>query len=111
MALIKIYESDVMRMVDQALSAYYLPHHRNNVGAAKMGRRWVRYGWPGSSDYIGICPGSGRFLAVECKRPDGGRLSADQREWLDMINRNGGVGIVADGLDSLIRQLKGAGVI
>ena len=106
----KVNEKDVMEIVDQVLSAHHIFHWRNNTGAAKMGRRWVRYGYPGSSDWLGICP-NGRLLAVECKAPKTGRLTEPQINFLDCINRHGGVAIVADGLDSLMKQLKEREVI
>jgi len=107
----KVHETDVMADVDQVLAGYHIFHWRNNTGAVKMGaKRWVRYGYPGSSDWIGICP-DGRFLAVECKAPKTGRLTEPQRNFLDCINRHGGVAIVVDGLDSLLVQLKERKVI
>jgi hypothetical protein len=65
---IRVTEADVMRDVDQVLSAYHIFHWRNNTGVTRIGRRFIRFGYPGSSDWLGICP-DGRFLAVECKRP------------------------------------------
>jgi hypothetical protein len=106
----KVQEADVMKDVDQVLSAYGIFHWRNNVGVTRIGKRFVRFGYPGSSDWLGICP-DGRFLAVECKRPRGGRLTAKQRNFLDCINRYGGVGIVVTGVDSLMTKLKEAEVI
>ncbi|MDR1785202.1 MAG: VRR-NUC domain-containing protein [Spirochaetaceae bacterium] len=64
------------------------------TGAAKIDGRWVRFGTPGSADIIGVLPG-GRFLAVECKRPKGGRLSCEQAAWLARVRRMGGVAFVA----------------
>jgi hypothetical protein len=69
---------------------------RNNVGLlyAPDGRP-LRVGLcPGSADLIGLTA-SGRFLAVECKRSKGGRVSAEQRRWLDLVASMGGVAIVA----------------
>jgi len=106
----KVHEADVMELVDQALSAYHIFHWRNNTGAFKIRRRFVRFGYPGSSDWLGICH-DGRFLAVECKAPKTGRLTEPQQNFLDCINRNGGVGIVVSSLDSLLTQLKEKGVI
>lgn len=107
---VKVLETSVMKDVDQVLSAYHIFHWRNNTGMTRIGKRFVRFGYPGSSDWLGICP-DGRLLAVECKRPEGGRLTEQQRDFLDCVNRNGGVGIVATGVDSLIKQLKEAEVI
>lgn len=84
---------------------------RNNTGAVKAGKnRFIRFGHVGSADIIGVCP-DGRILCIECKRPKGGRLSEPQKEFLDCINRNGGIGIVVNSIESLESQLKEAGVI
>jgi len=108
---IKVSESDVMEDVAQVLRAYHIFHWRNNSGAVKMDReRWLRYGYPGSSDWLGICP-DGRFLAIECKAPKTGRLTERQQSFIDCINRQGGVAIVVNNLNSLIEQLKERGVI
>jgi hypothetical protein len=102
-------ERDVMTVVHQTLSIYGIFHYRNNTGAYKEKNRFIRYGCPGSSDYIGLCP-DGRFLAVECKRPRG-KPSEKQKQFLDKINGSNGVGIIVDSAESLIRQLKEKGVI
>ena len=74
---------------------------RNNTGAAKTeDGRYVRFGLPGASDIIGIMP-DGRFLAVECKRSVGGRLSPQQKVFLERIKEAGGVAVVAASLDDL----------
>lgn len=81
---------------------------RNNTGAFKTGRRFVRFGFPGSSDILGILP-DGRFLAVECKREKGGRLSDLQKEFLSKIKDNGGVALCVHSLEELqeyMRKLK-----
>jgi hypothetical protein len=106
----KISEGDVLRVVDEFLTLRKIYHWRNNSGAYKYRDRFIRYGKTGSSDFLGICP-DGRFLAVECKRPVDGVLSAAQREFLDAINRNGGIGIFVDSVESLGTQLKEAGVV
>jgi hypothetical protein len=105
-----VKEADVMKDIDQVLSAYHIFHWRNNSGMTRIGGRFVRFGYPGSSDWLGICPG-GRFLAVECKAPRTGRLTAKQRDFLDCISGAGGVAVVVTGVESLIQQLKEAEVI
>jgi len=37
----------------------------------------------------------GRFIAIECKRPEGGKLSKIQRDVLRTVEACGGIGIVA----------------
>jgi hypothetical protein len=66
---------------------------RNHVGGfyTKDGR-YQRTGLcKGSSDLIGIY--QGRFLAIECKTTIG-RLSPEQTNFLEQVNKNGGIGIV-----------------
>tara|TARA_Y100000593_G_scaffold68646_1_gene126143 strand:+ start:2520 stop:2753 length:234 start_codon:yes stop_codon:yes gene_type:complete len=47
--------------------------------------------------------------AVELKRITGGKLSAKQREWLDILAERGWAAIVARGAKDAIRQLKELG--
>ncbi len=53
---------------------------RNNVGAMKIGDRYVRFGEPGTPDVMGFMK-DGRFLAIEAKSEDG-KLTDKQREFL-----------------------------
>ena len=73
---------------------------RNNTGALKIGKRFIRFGKPGSSDILGILP-NGQFLAVECKREKGGILSDIQVEFLNRIKANGGIAVVVHSVDEL----------
>ncbi len=56
----------------------------------------------GSADLIGLVPPTGRFLAIECKRPNGGRLSERQRAWLDVVRRCGGIAGIARSVEEAI---------
>ena len=76
---------------------------RNNVGAAKVGRRWLRFGLKGSSDILGVGP-AGRLLAVECKTAKG-VLSPEQAEFLMRVKRGGGIAIVARSVSDLEQVL------
>lgn len=82
---------------------------RRNTGAvtADYGNRtrFVRFGEPGMSDLFGIirkmtCPKcgcitrTGVHLEIECKRY-GGRLTADQKEFLEITREMYGVAVVA----------------
>ncbi len=69
----------------------------------KTRRRMIRFAFPGCSDLLGQLR-DGRFLAVEVKTPRG-RISPAQRAFLERVNANGGVGLVARSLDELIPQL------
>jgi hypothetical protein len=104
-------EADVIRAVDQWLFLKRLPHWRINIGALKNSRgRPVRFGAKGMSDFYAIGP-AGISIWIECKRTEGGIVSTAQREFLDCVNRNSGVGIVVRSVEELELQLKDAGVI
>lgn len=83
---------------------------RNNSGAYKdASGRFIRFGKKGSSDIIGILH-DGRFLAVECKRENGGILSNAQAEFIARIRAEGGVAVVANSLEALKDELRNNGV-
>ena len=104
-------EGSVMSAVSQWLALRKIPHWRINSGGLKDGHgRLVRFGSPGMSDYFAIGP-AGVSIWIECKRPKGDKLSEAQKEFLDCINRRGGIGIVVNSIESLETQLKEAGVI
>lgn len=77
---------------------------RQNNGAFKRDNHFYRFSYrKGISDIIGWTP-DGKFFAVECK-DKGGKLSLDQEQFLNKLNKAGGVGIVAYSLDDLINAL------
>jgi hypothetical protein len=104
-------ENSVMNAVDAWLTLRGIPHWRINSGGLQDAHgRLVMFGAKGMSDFYAIGP-SGISIWIECKRPLGGRLSEAQKEFLDTINRSGGIGIVVNSVESLEQQLKGEGVI
>lgn len=76
---------------------------RQNSGAAKVGGRFIRFGWPGCSDVIGQLR-DGRFLAVEVKAPKG-KLRPEQTVFLERINAAGGLGFMARDCRDVTREL------
>ena len=71
---------------------------RMNTGAGKLRRcdgteQWIRFGFPGCSDILGQLR-DGRLLAIEAKRP-GGRVSAEQKAFLERASRHGALAFVA----------------
>ena len=66
---------------------------RMNSGAARIGARFVRFGFKGCPDVLGQLK-DGRFLACEVKAP-AGRLRPEQALFLERINKTGGLGFVA----------------
>lgn len=76
---------------------------RQNSGAFKDGKRFVRFGWPGCSDVLGQLR-DGRFLAVEVKAP-GGKASDTQRLFLDRVRAAGGAAFIATSATDVFRNL------
>lgn len=76
---------------------------RMNTGAAKVGNRFIRFGWPGCPDVLGQLR-DGRLLGVEVKAP-AGRLRPEQAVFLERINQAGGVGFVARNCRDVAQQL------
>ena len=105
-----VYEADVLKDIMLTLKAFDILFTRNNVGAVKIRtNQFYRFGTPGWSDIIGMAH-DGRFLAIEAKRP-GGKLSENQKVFLERVNSENGIGIVVDNIESLFRQLKERKVI
>ena len=77
---------------------------RCNSGAAVFesnGRkRFVSFGRKGMSDILGILPG-GKLLAIEVKAPKTGRVTPEQQDFLNDINRHGGCAFVARSVDDV----------
>lgn len=106
-----IHEADVLRNCLAMLKYQGLYCWRNNTGATQTRTGgFVSFGFKGSSDILGIAR-DGRLLAIECKRPVGGRLSLDQKNFLEAINCYGGVGIVVTSDVDMVKQLKERGVL
>ena len=82
---------------------------RVNSGAARIGGRFVRFGWPGCPDVLGQL-WDGRLLGVEVKSPTG-RLRPEQAVFLDRVRVAGGVAFVARDLRDVLRKLDRAGEV
>ena len=66
---------------------------RMNSGAAKVGNRFIRFGFTGCPDVLGQLR-DGRLLGVEVKAPKG-KLRLEQAVFLERINGAGGLGFIA----------------
>lgn len=82
---------------------------RNNTGKlADRNGRWITYGLGvGGADLVGLVKGSGRFFAIEVKA-EHGELSPEQKAWLDVVERFGGVAGVARSVDEAMSILERA---
>ena len=106
--LSSLLEKDVVNLIRLALQRIRVTTWRNQVGAYQIPGtdRWIYYGlFKGSSDYIALLEHTVRpedvgrkfaiFGSIETKRPRGGRLSEDQRTWIEAIKKKGGFAGVA----------------
>jgi hypothetical protein len=76
---------------------------RMNSGAARIGSRFVRFGFTGCPDVLGQTK-DGRLLGVEVKAPTG-RLRPEQAVFLERIRAAGGVAFVARDCRDVLREL------
>ena len=76
---------------------------RMNTGAARIGARFVRFGFRGCPDVLGQL-NDGRLLGVEVKA-QAGRLRPEQALFLERIRCAGGVAFVARDLRCVVRVL------
>jgi hypothetical protein len=99
-------EAAALAEVMQALRA--LPAvawcERMNSGAALLGARFVRFGWPGCPDLLGQ-PKDGRLLGVEVKGP-ASKLRPAQVVFLERIRAAGGVAFMARDCRDVRRELQ-----
>jgi len=72
---------------------------RMNTGATLIGNRFIRFGFRGCSDIIGQTK-SGKFLAIEVKRPSGVTTQA-QEAFLEQVRANGGIAGVVRSSDDV----------
>ena len=82
---------------------------RMNSGVARIGGRFVRFGWPGCPDLLGQLKDS-RLMGCEVKGPTG-RLRPAQVVFLDRIRAAGGVGFVARNCLDVLSELRAAGPV
>ena len=114
MNLNEIPESAVIQQVKQILKVTGLKIQRINTGCFTIGegqnRRFIKTADAGTCDFEGY-DNAGRFIAIECKRPSGGRLSPAQKERIDDINAKGGVAFVAHSGAEALEKLKQYGCL
>ena len=102
-------ESGALREVLIALTAHSAVAwcERMNSGAAKIGNRFVRFGWKGCPDVLGQLK-DGRLLGVEVKA-EKGRLRPEQTIFLERIRLAGGVAFMARNCLDVMQELDKAG--
>ena len=104
-------EAEVVREVKQVLIFCGLmkanekdpgaPSKVQRINTGTFGPRHTKSANAGTLDFEGY-DNHGRFLGIECKRPIGGRLSAEQAARIKDINLHGGIaGVVTSAAETL----------
>ena len=109
-----ITEDVVVKQVKEVIALSGLAIQRINTGCFAIGegrsRRYIQTAQKGTLDFEGY-DNHGRHVGIECKRPEGGRLTAEQSARINDINRKGGVAFVAKSGDEALQKLLEAGCI
>ena len=103
-------EGSVLERTQELMSKWGGVHvMRNTVGFIKKGSRGITYGLgKGSSDIVAIVAPYGRWLCVETKRGDGGKLEPHQERWLRWMRQYGAVVGVIDKPEDVIPLIEQA---
>ena len=104
-ALKDIGEAEVMQEVKDVIKVTGIKLQRINVGCFKVGNNFIRTADNGTLDFEGYDK-RGRFCAIECKRPVGGRISPAQAARIADINAAGGVAFIAHSGAEALESLK-----
>lgn len=92
--------------VVKALTALGVPHTVTEAKRSynQQGRQVhrVSQGWP---DITACWPKSGQLMAIECKRPVGGKLSFVQAACLDRLWRAGAIVVIARSVDDILQAV------
>ena len=94
-----------MQEVKDVIKATGIKLQRINVGCFKVGNNFIRTADNGTLDFEGYDK-RGRFCAIECKRPVGGRISPAQAARIADINAAGGVAFIAHSGAEALESLK-----
>lgn len=76
---------------------------RSRWAGYQLKRQGLRPGVPDL--FVPVARGGYHGLFVEMKRRDGGRLTEAQREWIDLLGREGYRAVVCHGADEAIREI------
>ena len=100
----KMKEADLQKTIlDYLRLKRYFVWKEHTTGIMKKNGSYIPSGMVGKSDILGLTK-QGRFIAIECKIR-GNSLSSSQQEFLQHIADNGGLAIVAFGLEDVQKYL------
>lgn len=95
-------EHEVQGQILEWLTIKHIFHFRNNSGAMKKGKHYVKFGVPGMPDIIAVI--NGRFIGIEVKGPDG-EQSPKQKDFQMSLEYAGGQYILVSSLLELEERL------
>ena len=94
-------ESNLQKDILELLQYEKIPAYRINSGATVIENRFIRFGVEGFSDIIAFLPPDGKSFAIETKSLIG-KKRTKQIEFINFINKTGGVGIFTRSIDDVI---------
>lgn len=98
-------EQQIQKQILDYLRYRGIPCYKHqNAGIREPDGGYIPTHTRGVSDIIGCIPKTGRYLAIEVKRP-GGKPTAEQKQFIDIINEAGGLAFVADSIESVKSKL------
>ncbi len=105
-----VLERDILKAIRDYLKIQNIPHYRMTTGTFTRQNRYVVTQPKGMPDIIGYFDGKhhpearGRIIAIEVKRP-GKKPTKDQEEFLQAVNKAGGLGFHADSVDKVAVEI------
>ena len=94
-------EQHIQKQILDYLRYRGIPCYKHqNAGIRKPDGSYIPTHTRGVSDIIGCMPKTGRFLAIEVKRP-GGKATPEQQHFIDTINQAGGLAFVARSVEEV----------
>ena len=106
-------ESLAAGQITDFLTAHAIRYKRNQVGVARYGSHFVKYGEKGEADYTAFVPAGDRkfyILNIECKA-ENGRQSYEQKLWQQLVEAMGEFYIVARSYEPVRDWLKEKGFL
>jgi hypothetical protein len=99
-------EQQIQRAILEYLRWRHIPCYKHqNAGIRKPDGGYIPTHTRGVSDIIGCIPKTGRFLAIEVKRP-GNRPTPEQQQFIDTINEAGGLAFVARSVEEVENKME-----
>lgn len=100
-----ILEREIVQQIKQIINMTGIKLQRINTGSFYSGGRYIKSCEAGTCDFEGYDK-HGRFVAIECKRPKGGKVSSEQQARINDINDKGGIAFIATSGEQALETLR-----